>query len=301
MEDLDKETTLLIVEDDPNNVAILELDLEEDGYELITTENGLEGLEALEQDYQRISAVLLDRMMPVMDGMAFLEKVKADARFADIPVIMQTAAGEHSQVAEGIAAGVYYYLVKPFDEDVLRSIVRSAVQDFQRRRSLADALSQHQHAFGCVTTCQWELRTLEECKQLTPIIANHFPDPNRVLMGISELLINAVEHGNLGITYSEKTALINNKQWEDEIQRRLTLDAYKDRRVKIAYERGDDTVSLTISDDGEGFDWKNYIEFNPERITDSHGRGIAMANAMSFDTLIYQGAGNIVHCTVRIG
>jgi hypothetical protein len=51
---------------------------------------------------------------------------------------------------------------------------------------------------------------------------------------------------------------------------------------------------MTIQDEGDGFDWQKYLDFDPERAFDPHGRGIAMARMMSFDALEYQGKGNTV-------
>jgi anti-sigma regulatory factor (Ser/Thr protein kinase) len=62
--------------------------------------------------------------------------------------------------------------------------------------------------------------------------------------------------------------------------------------VTLSREAGD--ITLTIQDEGDGFDWRKYLEFDPERAFDPHGRGIAMARMMSFDALDYQGNGNTV-------
>ena len=59
-----------------------------------------------------------------------------------------------------------------------------------------------------------------------------------------------------------------------------------------------DANRVTITDQGNGFDWQTYMEFNPERVFDLHGRGIAMSKAISFDSLEYLGKGNCVVTTV---
>ena len=65
------------------------------------------------------------------------------------------------------------------------------------------------------------------------------------------------------------------------------------------YERTPSEIILTIRDEGQGFDWQRYLELDPARATDPHGRGIALSKMMSFDEVEYQGAGNVVCCKVR--
>ena len=88
--------------------------------------------------------------------------------------------------------------------------------------------------------------------------------------------------------------------WGEEIERRLTLPEYKDKMAVINYTKGQNSITLKITDEGEGFDWQEYMEISPERSTHSHGRGIAMSKMMSFDQMEYIGKGNEVLCTVSI-
>jgi hypothetical protein len=65
-------------------------------------------------------------------------------------------------------------------------------------------------------------------------------------------------------------------------------------------ERSADEVRFTIRDEGKGFDWKKYLEVQPQRAFDNHGRGIAIARAMSFCSVEYRGSGNEVVAVVRL-
>lgn len=114
------------------------------------------------------------------------------------------------------------------------------------------------------------------------------------------MLINAVEHGNLAITYDEKTEIIANGAWRKEIARRLKLPEYKDRQVRFSFSRNVDDMSVTIADEGAGFAWPQYLEIDPSRATDNHGRGIAQANVMSFDSIDFNEAGNSVTARVSV-
>jgi anti-sigma regulatory factor (Ser/Thr protein kinase) len=110
------------------------------------------------------------------------------------------------------------------------------------------------------------------------LLAHAYPDANRVVTGILELTLNAIEHGNLNIGYKEKSRLIEEERLDSEIERRLSDPLYSSREATAQFVRRPDTLSLHISDQGKGFEWRKYLNFDPERAFDTHGRGIAMAN-----------------------
>ena len=119
-------------------------------------------------------------------------------------------------------------------------------------------------------------------------------------MDIVEILVNAVEHGNLGLTYADKSALLKSDGWHAEVARRLTLPEYRGKLVRADLRLMTDGIVLTIADEGAGFDWTSFLEIQPERAFDLHGRGIAMSRLMSFDRVDYRGCGNEVELTVLI-
>jgi len=112
-------------------------------------------------------------------------------------------------------------------------------------------------------------------------------------------LVNAVEHGNLGITYEEKSRLNEKDQWEGEVKKRMEQPEHSTKRVLISFERTAREVRFLIKDEGAGFDWRPYMAFDPKRVFDSHGRGIAVAAQASFDRLDYRGVGNEVLAVVQ--
>ena len=146
--------------------------------------------------------------------------------------------------------------------------------------------------FQMMRSMQFEFHTLEEVEKLSSYLANFFPEPDRVLRGIAELMINAIEHGNLEIGYDSKAELCRRGLWQSEIEQRLSSANYSDRIAEVALTRKDGGIYIVISDQGRGFDWKSHLKINPARATETHGRGIAMANSISFDKLTYNDAGN---------
>lgn len=294
-----KKYKILVVDDEIFNLDILTDYLTDGGYDVIGAEDGVIALEKLEQNLN-FDVIILDRMMPNMDGMEVLKRLKSDDRFSDIPVIMQTASALSEQILQGIQGGVYYYLTKPYDEAVLLSIVKSALQDAENKREMKSEVIRQKRVLGLMERSVFRFRTLEETKNLSYFIANCFPDPQKVVYGISELLINAVEHGNLGITYVEKTQLVSSGDWRDEVERRLILPENINKFSYLTFDMKQEYIELRVKDQGSGFDWDAYMQLTPSRSADPNGRGIAMANMLSFDKMEYIGCGNEVVCSVKL-
>ena len=132
--------------------------------------------------------------------------------------------------------------------------------------------------FKYVNQATFKIKNLDDAQLISVSLAQLFPNPDKVVLGISEILINAIEHGNLGITYEEKTDLNLQCKWKDEVDRRLHLTENKDKEVIISYMKRNNEIILNTKDQGIGFDYSKYLEFDPGRSTDNHGRGIAFAH-----------------------
>jgi CheY-like chemotaxis protein len=290
---------ILIVDDEDINIEIIQFNLEEEDYQIEIAHDGAEAWEKLERDPEGYHVVLLDRMMPNMDGMAVLARMKAHPLLRHTPVILQTAMAAKEEVIEGIRAGAYYYLAKPYDGAMLVSVVRTAVRDSENNRRIREELRETTRTLGLMQAGTFRYRTLAEARALATLLANACPRPDTVAMGLSELMINAVEHGNLGITYAEKGALNEAGDWESEVERRLAQESFGQRQVEVAFAKENDEIRITITDEGEGFDWQSYLTLSPERAMDNHGRGIAMAGLLSFSRLEYRGRGNEVVAVIK--
>jgi hypothetical protein len=239
-------------------------------------------------------------MMPEMDGLGFMKALRGLEKHCSVPVVMQTAAASNSEIAEGIAAGAYYYLTKPFGRDVLLAIVKRALADRAIHDGLQNAATQMTLAARCMDRIRFSFRTLDEIRDISFFIASLFSSPEAAKLGITELMLNAVEHGNLGITYDEKTALHLNGKWREEIEARLASPDQRDKSARVSFERGAGEIILTIEDQGKGFNWTDFSDLDPQRASHSHGRGIAMALMVSFDELDYVHPGNKVVCRKKL-
>src|SRR5262245_357372 len=104
--------TVLVVDDDEDNALIASEILLSRGFDVRVANNGPSALKALEE--YRPDVVLLDVMMPVMDGMEVLERIRANPKNAGLPVILVTAKTQDDDVLAGYKSGADYYITKPF-------------------------------------------------------------------------------------------------------------------------------------------------------------------------------------------
>jgi DNA-binding response OmpR family regulator len=116
---------LLLVEDDPDIQLVARAALKRAGFTVTTASNGAAALEQIQAD--RPDVILLDWMMPEMDGTEVCRRLKADPQTTDIPVIFLTARSQQSEIARGLALGAAGYIVKPFDALALGTQVRAVL------------------------------------------------------------------------------------------------------------------------------------------------------------------------------
>jgi CheY-like chemotaxis protein len=291
------QTKILTASGGVNNRNILNKHLTAAGYEVIEAGDGGTALKLL-GEVQGIEAILLDRMTPGLSGMEVLKAVKADPRYRDIPVIMQSAETARDQIRQGITAGVYYYLTKPYEEEVLLGVVSAALKDAADIRRLREEVSQQRRILGLLERARFRFRTPEEARNLAFLIATCFPEPQAAVYGLYEMLINAVEHGNLGIGFTEKTRLVLEGRLFEEIGRRLALPENREKWAELWFETSESQLRVRIKDGGPGFDWRPYMEICAGRAAHPNGRGIATSKLMSFTEVEYIGCGNEVICTL---
>jgi len=291
---------ILIVDDDDVNLDVLVECLKDESYELVQAHDGAQALDLFWNDPQGFDAMVLDRIMPGMSGLDVMAELKADERMKWIPVVMQTAAASPREVCEGMEAGVFFYLTKPYDPHVLRRMVSAAVEEGQKWQDLARNLRVQVKTIRCLQQGRFRVHTIHEAYDLALLVAQACPDSEKVVFGLHELIVNGIEHGNLQIGYDEKTKLQATDQWEEEIARRQILSEHVNKFVEIVFERCLDQIQITITDQGVGFDWRDYEEIHADRLLESHGRGIVMAKTLSFDHLEYQGKGNQVVCSIHV-
>lgn len=291
---------VLSVDDEEANRDILQRHLTKAGYKVTSASSGSEAWQRLRNAPQDFDLVLLDRMMPGMDGIEVLKRIKSDPMFQTLPVILQTATGGEENIADGIEAGAYYYVTKPYSARMLLSVVQAALHEKRQGDMLRHSVQRRESVLALLRHAHYEFGTLREARELAIHLAGFAPEPSKAIISLTALAVNAVEHGNLGIGYERKAQLLTEDGLEQEIEYRLSQPEYERRRARVVFARGPGEIKIRISDQGEGFDWQSYLEFDPARMRDPNGRGIAMARAASPGAISYRGKGNEVLYVMKL-
>jgi len=287
---------LLIVDDEELNLRIIEESLEGSGYILTKATNGMQAWGILIQRKIEFAAIILDRLMPELDGIEVLKFIKSDRSLRDIPVILQTALNSHTEVIEGIESGAFYYLTKPYSKKLLISIVNSAVDTYFRLKKAKEELALSKKVMRYLSEGVFFISDFSDVLELAPVLSNTYPEPNKVLTGIMELMNNAIEHGKLEIGFDQKKIWQEEDRYNEEIHKRLLLPEYNQKIIKVIYEKKENEIHLWIEDYGKGFDFSiiQKKSSQEENLFLSSGRGILIATTISFDRVIYHGNGSLV-------
>ena len=121
---------VLVLEDEENIRSFVVINLKRAGYQTVEASTGEEALEKLKKEHD-VKVALLDVMLPGIDGIELLRRIRADARMAAIPVVMATARGAEYDKIQGLDLGADYYLTKPFGVMELVSCVKAVLRRVQ--------------------------------------------------------------------------------------------------------------------------------------------------------------------------
>lgn len=138
----------------------------------------------------------------------------------------------------------------------------------------------------------FQIQTFEEARKVAFELAKSYPHPTIAETGLNELMMNAVEHGSLNISFDEKHKILNENNWMNTIYERLFSPDNKKKKVSIRFEKTPTCITTIVQDQGEGFDWTRFTDNQPT--PDLNGHGIFLAKHYSFDDLEYIGNGNTV-------
>ena len=123
---------ILVVDDEPTIVRLMEFILARQGHEMIVAVNGEEALEKIKS--QRPDLVLLDIMMPRIDGYEVAQRLRADPATVSLPIIMLSAKAQDEDIRRGVEVGVDEYVTKPFTPDHLVQVVAKYLDRLDKRR-----------------------------------------------------------------------------------------------------------------------------------------------------------------------
>jgi DNA-binding response OmpR family regulator len=127
---MDKKYAVLIIDDEPDILSLLGLHLKLNGYSVFQANNGLKGLEV--SILEKPDIIILDVMMPEMDGFEVAKKLKDNSETSDIPIIFLTARTQTDDKIKGLMAGADDYMIKPFDFEELELRIKRTLKSIDR-------------------------------------------------------------------------------------------------------------------------------------------------------------------------
>jgi signal transduction histidine kinase len=221
---------ILVVEDDGHLLEGIRDILELDGYEVLTAQNGVEGLQVLRNHATPPDVIVSDIMMPQMDGVEFLNEVRKEAQWLMIPFIFLTAKGEKSDYRKGMKLGVDDYVIKPYDPTDLLIKIESRLQ---RHRKINEA----QHNL-----------TSDLKRRILTILNHEFRTPLTFVVAYSDMLKNKEE---MQLT-------------DDEIMAYLKGVSSGADRLRNLVENFITLVEMETGEARQTFSWRKIPIMNPD-------------------------------------
>ena len=289
---------VLLVEDELSSLRYLEQALKQEGIDYRTATDGRLGFDIFKEFQPEF--ILSDINMSEMSGIELLEKVKAIK--PETIVVMLTSYNSEQYVVDAMKHGANNYLKKPILKDTFITFLRkyeNIIDMYDIDRKVTSF--QVKHDFTLVFPTNFDI---------IPSIVNLLvSETDGVLssekqldirLGLSELLLNAVEHGNLGITFYEKTDAILNDTLPNLYIERLADPEMAQRHVEVRYTYKNGNCEWIITDQGKGFDFKAIPDPSSEEgLLRPHGRGIFICK-FQFDVMDYLGCGNQVKVLKKV-
>lgn len=295
---VEKKMKVLILEDDKFSRKYFQNIVEREAYVCEVAENGQEGYEI----YQKYNpdVIICDIQMPEMDGLTFLEKIRNENSRAI--VIMATAFESEEYAIKALELGANNYLKKPvYPEDLVQLLQK--YRGILEEHTVFDNLIIRTEKLEFTKHFKSDMRSVAIIVDyLLQYVKETFEDAELigVELGLAELIANAVEHGNLDISYIEKSEALEADTLSELVAKRLENPEIAKKTVAIDFKLNNEFCEWTITDQGKGFDWKNVQ--NPllnDGIEKLHGRGIFISR-FQFDELEYSEKGNSVRILKKI-
>jgi FixJ family two-component response regulator/anti-sigma regulatory factor (Ser/Thr protein kinase) len=288
-------TKILLIDDEALVREELGGLLEDEGYLVVTGADGEEGLELFRSEAPDM--VITDVRMPRKDGLSVAVTIRQED--PGVPVSVITGHGSESLAIEALRSGVIDFIKKP----VRLEDLTSALTRMEAARRPPELRYAEMPPTVKLLSHTWVYRLGNDLEAIPGFVdamlrqCTEGIDRMAVLelsLALRELILNAVEHGNLGLSYQEKTRALEAGTIDQLLEERTRMPEYRDRSVTISACRQERRLTFSIKDEGEGFDWR--ILPDPADTPDLfsiHGRGVLLSR-MSVDSLEFNERGNEV-------
>jgi CheY-like chemotaxis protein/anti-sigma regulatory factor (Ser/Thr protein kinase) len=280
---------ILVVDDQETLRALLSRLLIREGFEPIEAADGEQAVALFKSESPLV--VVSDIMMPRMDGLSLLHEIKRIDRNAT--VILMTGQGNEDVLLDALRGGATNFFKKPFNIRDLINEIRKVVE-FRLEAARSTLFSPFLHE----ETKRFVIPSAESAyfpiiNQITLQLPCLLPEGEilNLKIGIEEMIANAVEHGNLGITFEEKNRAIEEGGLAELMAERGRASDAAGRRVHVESRLTLESFEISIGDEGQGFAWRDLPEVAPESLLSYNGRGIFLTK-IYFDDVLYNDAGN---------
>jgi FixJ family two-component response regulator len=275
-------------------------------FDIKTATDGKAALDLLQREHGAINVVVTDIRMPEMSGLELISHSRVID--PDLGFIVVSGHGDTEDIIHAFRLGARNFLRKPYRFADLELAILEEGRHYelarQHRQELAEVRAADKFiakveklTFVLPTRLDWvNPVTLRMVELLLTLGICDEQSRFNVALGLVEILTNAVEHGNLGITSSEKLSLKakGDRIFQDELRRRMDLDEYRNRKVTLEASIDGKQATFKISDEGAGFKFDDLPDpTDPENLFKPSGRGILLARAF-LDDVRYEGVGNSV-------
>ncbi|MBN2532304.1 MAG: response regulator [Spirochaetales bacterium] len=287
------ETTnrILVVDDEEILRNLIVKFMKKEGYEPIEASDGKSAIELYRITNPQV--VLSDVRMPGMDGITLLQKVKSIDPQAIF--ILMTGYGDEETVLEALRAGATNFFKKPFNfkevSDVINSVIRHKMM-IDVSPFYSESLVEETKKFEIVTE---NANILPVINQIGIHLKNLFPESDiiNLKIGIEEMITNAIEHGNLRITFDEKSDALTKGRLGKLIRERMKENNNGEKKVYVQSKLSSTELEIVIIDEGEGFNWRTLPDPEDDNFLNYHGRGIFLTRIF-YDQVLFNEEGNQV-------
>jgi CheY-like chemotaxis protein len=288
--------TILVVDDSPIDRRLASGLLTRAGFTTRLAENGHEALVLLERE--RSELVVTDLQMPEMDGLELVEAIRS--RYPDIPVILMTANGSEDIAVRALQKGAASFVPK-------RDLARSLAETIRSILSVRD-FDEGPLSVRSQASTRWDLgNDLAEVTPVVSVLETHLArialvdETSRIQISVAlrEAIVNAMLHGNLGLSSSLKE---DDPDAHDKLaEERRKVSPYRERRVRVTATETPEAVTYVVSDDGPGFDLSTVPDpTDPANLERTSGRGLFLIRTFMDDVTHTDGGRTITMVKRRL-
>lgn len=289
---------ILVVDDDEMIVDLIETYFCELGYDVTTATTAEDAINKLSNG-KDIHLILTDIGLPGRSGLDLLKIIRENK--GDIPVILLTGMKTLDTAISAVKSGATDFITKPFKLETIRQVVEKNLRKnerVRRKKQVYESLKYLNMNFSFYT---YEFNPDILARELADILKKmRFASEEEIQqyeVVFSETFTNAMEHGNLELpSIAKNNDLLVRTEYEELREQRLNDPNYANRKIHITFECNPQLFSLTVKDDGPGFNWNKYLDRN-HRITEvstlPFGRGFNIVQ-LYIDEVHFNKTGNMI-------